>query len=165
MDARRIVGVGVVALTVAIGSAPTPALGLQQDNCAFRLVPTGAIDADGARRAQPVLLGCFATIAEALTADPLASVLIGTEYDGTGYTGASNSYFAAVTCSATVSWAVSYVGDTWNDRFASGKGFGGCDHNKKYFDANFGGTVLTCTPNCSNYGSLVNEVSSLKWLD
>jgi hypothetical protein len=57
------------------------------------------------------------------------------------------------------------MGATWNDRYESGKGFSSCDHNKKFEHADYGGAVLTCTPNCSTYGVLRNEVSSLKWKD
>jgi hypothetical protein len=91
-------------------------------------------------------------------------VVIGIEYTGVGYNEAADSrvYLAPDTCDGT-RYEVAYVGDRWNDDFASGKGFGGCDHNKKFQDSNFGGDVLTCTPNCSDYGTLRNEVSSLRW--
>lgn len=96
---------------------------------------------------------------------PLGSVMIGTEYDLVNYSalGSSHSYFATSTCSESTTWEVSYVTDTWNDLFSSGKGFGGCNTNKKFAASNFGGSVRVCTPNCSNYGSLSNEVSSLRW--
>ena len=94
---------------------------------------------------------------------PTSSVLIGTEYNALGFGGSSNDYFASTACAGTDVWEVNYVGDAWNDLFSSGKGFGGCDHNKKFQDADFGGSVLTCTPNCNDYGLLSNEVSSLRW--
>jgi hypothetical protein len=160
-------------------------------NCVFTLEPVGP-DTFAAIDLRPVELGCYDTYAEALAAGsdgaievpggtspaslndevlaanttdvtPSSSVLIGTEWTSVGYAGISNSYFASSTCTSSTTWQVSYVGSTWNDVFESGKGFGGCDRNKKYLDANFGGTVLTCTPNCSDYGSLRDQVSSLKW--
>jgi len=97
------------------------------------------------------------------TASPLSSVLIGTEFNALAFGGASNDYFAATACAGTDVWDVNYVGDGLNDTFSSGKGFGGCDHNKKFQDADFSGNVLTCTPNCNDYGSLSNQVSSLRW--
>jgi hypothetical protein len=149
-------------------------------------VPLELLGPDTAAR--PELLGCFARYDQALEAGfggavpldasvtpttlrdqvlstdaAIGSVLIGTEYDGSSYLGNSNSYFASTTCSGTVSWSVSYVGSTWNDRFQSGKGFGGCDTNRKFEHANFDGNVRTCTPNCGDYGALANEVSSLRW--
>ena len=132
------------------------------------------------------LIGCFATYEEAIeaglggsvtlvpgtTVDQLSDatlaqasgdVLIGTEWNLTNYGGESRSYFAPSTCSASLSWEVTYVTDAWNDWFSSGKGFGGCDRNRKFEGSNFGGASLLCTPNCSHYGSLSNEVSSLRW--
>jgi hypothetical protein len=166
--------------------AQAPASASVGNNCAFFLQPLSQ-DADGTTLATPVLIGCYPTHAEALAAgsdggiDVSASVtlreltaaaaqvsgsgavLIGTEWGGSNFSGASNDYFATSTCSATDSWEVGYVGDTWNDRFNSGKGFGGCDTNKKFEGSNFNGTVVVCTPNCSDYGASDNHISSLKW--
>jgi hypothetical protein len=164
--------------------------GAASSNCAVLLVP-GSVDPSGTILATEVDLGCYPTYAEALAAgssgaidvpplttpasltdavlaaDTIASatadVLIGTEFVGTNYTGTSKSYFAPETCSIGVVWDVGNVGASWDDRFSSGKGFGGCDTNKKFEDTNFGGSVLTCTPNCANYGALSNQVSSLRW--
>ena len=169
-------GLGFAALTSA-----NAAVG---EDCAYELWP---IARDGDRvSAEPVLIGCFDTYSEALAAGsgggitaeagvtPLtlsdtdavttsSTVLIGTEWNETFYVGTSNSYFASSTCSASTTWQVSYVGDAWNDTFSSGKGFGGCDRNRKFEHSNFGGASLLCTPNCSSYGSLSDEVSSLRW--
>lgn len=93
-----------------------------------------------------------------------ADVLLGTEYDNTGFIGPSKSYFAASGCASTT-WQVSNVGANWNDRFESGVGFGTCDHNRKFEHADFGGSVALCTPNCSTYGTLRNQVTSLRWAD
>jgi hypothetical protein len=155
-------------------------------HCAFRLVPleSGGVATD----ASLDLVGCFGTYERALEAGSghaidvaadvtpqtltddvlpvstiLASVLIGTEYDGSGFTGGSNSYFASTTCTSTTTWQVANVGAAWNDRFQSGKGFGGCDTNRKFEHENFGGAVRTCTPNCTDYGTLSNQVTSLRW--
>jgi hypothetical protein len=38
------------------------------------------------------------------TATITASVLIGTEYDGSGFAGSSNSYFASSTCTSSTTW-------------------------------------------------------------
>lgn len=90
------------------------------------------------------------------------SVLIGTEWVETGWTGASQSYFAPSACSGGDVWEVSSLG-SWDNDFESGKGFGGCDTNKKFRQTGFGGDVRTCTPNCWGYGDLNNDVSSLRW--
>jgi hypothetical protein len=94
----------------------------------------------------------------------LASVLLGTEYDSTGFAGGSTNYFASSGCAGTT-WQVSNVGAGVNDTFESGKGFGTCDHNRKFEHADFGGAVVLCTPNCSTYGTLRNKVTSLRWAD
>jgi hypothetical protein len=114
-----------------------------------------------ARSTQPADL-TDAMITDATVPQAGDDTLIGTEWLDSGYGGVSTSYWAPNAC-AGVTYEVAYVGDFWNDRFESGKGFGGCDTNKKFVHANFGGDVLTCSPNCSYYGSLANEVSSLKW--
>jgi hypothetical protein len=90
------------------------------------------------------------------------STLIGTEWTSVGYTSNSKSYLAPDACAGNI-WETDYVGDAWNDVFDSGKGFGGCDTNKKFVHANFAGDVLTCSPSCTDYGTLRDEVSSLRW--
>ena len=178
-----------VCALVLLGSvmiAPTARAAQPADDCAYELRP---ISRDGDRvLAEPVLIGCFGTYAEALAAGSdgaiqvsadttplslteadlgsavtLSSVLIGTEWDNTSYAGTSKSYFASATCSPSLTWEVGYVTDTWNDRFSSGKGFGGCDRNRKFDASQFGGSSVLCTPNCTNYGALNDEVSSLRW--
>jgi len=173
----------VVSGLVAVPN-PAGASGEIADDCAYRLVATG--ERRGITTAQPALIGCFMTYEAAIEAGLGGSVdiaagttveqltdavlatgsgdeLIGTEWNQTGYGGGSKSYFASSTCSASNSWEVDYVTDTWNDLFSSGRGFGGCDRNRKFEDSNFGGASLLCTPNCTNYGSLSNQVSSLRW--
>ena len=174
-----------LALLMSLALVPAPASAASGNDCAYELQP---VSRDGARLlAEPVLIGCFATYAEALAAGsdgaisvaadatPLtlsdadigisSLVLIGTEWDYLNYSGVSNSYYATSTCSASTTWEVAYVTDAWNDLFSSGKGFGSCDHNRKFQHSNFGGASVLCTPNCSTYGSLTNEVSSLRWSD
>lgn len=163
-----------------------PAAGEAAQHCVARLEP---VEVHGTTiEAELVELGCYATYAEALEvgtggavtvgagetpsslsdADLDASsvsgeVVIGTEWVETGYANSSKSYTASATCSANLSWAVDSVGSTWNDQFESGKGFGGCDRNRKFQHADFGGASVLCTPNCNTYGSLNNQVSSLRW--
>jgi hypothetical protein len=152
-------------------------------------VPLDRTGDPGAVGADLVDLGCYRTFAEAIaigsdgrtrlpamtSPDDLtqrlmntsttrgASVLIGTEYTADSYAGSSRSYFASSTCSSGTNWEVADVGSSWNNNFESGKGFGGCDTNRKFAWQNFGGDVRTCTPNCATYGALQNDVSSLRW--
>jgi hypothetical protein len=182
---RRLVIVALIA--VAAGSLlALPAQGRAGRHCAYRLV---TIERHGSVNVtRPELIGCYSTFSQSISAatggavrvretmtpqeltdadlqagTSAADVIIGVEYLQTSYGGDSTNYAATATCSATNIWEWNYVGDQLNDRFSSGKGFGGCDHNKKFAAADFGGDVLTCTPNCANYGTLSNEVSSLRY--
>jgi hypothetical protein len=189
---RQILGILAVAGSSLLGfSDVQPASAAAATNCAFFLMPVGQGSEPGAIETVPVALGCYATYSQALAAGSggslsvpttttpasltdatLAStstdsvttnILIGTEWTNISFAGSSNSYFASSTCTSSTTWQTHYVGDAWNDLFESGKGFGGCDKNKKFQDADYLGTVVTCTPNCSDYGVLRAEVSSLRW--
>ncbi|MEX2440391.1 MAG: hypothetical protein WD739_11035 [Actinomycetota bacterium] len=131
-------------------------------------------------------IGCFDTLSEAIDAgeamappqtsqqarlgsmkmsrldDPeRGSVHVGTEWNQIQYGGDSKSYFFNRNCNDTPIEV--NVGAQWNDRFESGKGFGTCNANKKFRHDNQQGDVELCTPNCWTYGSLNNDVSSLRW--
>lgn len=175
-------GTGVAAATAQ--EVPT--------HCAVRLVPVGPGGFPGEVETEIVDLGCYETYAQAFSAGSggqaelpasvtpaqvtqamldeagvgaaLGDYHIGTEWDNTAYGGSSIQYWATGDCVGTT-WTVDWVGAAWNDRFESGKGFASCDRNKKFEDIDFGGAVRTCTPNCTGYGALNNEVSALKWLD
>ena len=171
--------------TLVVGMV-SPARAAEPQNCSYRLVPVE--QTEGVITADLDLIGCFSSFEEAIEVGfggsvdiapaetpatltdldlsltvPAADVLIGTEYFATNFGGSSHNYFAATTCTALTTWQVAYVGDALNDLYSSGKGFGGCDTNRKFEHSNFGGAVRTCSPNCSDYGTLSNEVSSLRW--
>jgi hypothetical protein len=181
------VGASLSLLLAAPAEAGTKG---EERHCVAFLVPIAPKTEEGVISATLEEGGCFPTLDEALEAgtgaqlalpaetspteltqalfDPplsaSASVLLGTEYDNTGFTGASRNFFASSGCASTT-WQVNNVGATWNDRFESGIGFGTCDHNRKFEHADFGGSVVLCTPNCSTYGTLRNEITSLRWAD
>jgi len=183
----KYVRAAVMSLLVLGALSPVASAAPGGRHCAYHLDPVSR--SERIVKAAPRLIGCYASFAQAISAgtggavqlDPSASpstltdaalgdpvlsassVLIGTEFVDAGYGGSSASYFASATCSSTTTWEVAYVTDAWNDMFSSGQGFGGCDHNKKFEASNFGGSVLTCTPNCTNYGTLNDLVSSLRW--
>jgi hypothetical protein len=189
MKGTRIVA--IAAMLFLGGMLAVPAQAGAGRHCAARLQPVAPKDAHGVIRAKLVDMGCFGTFAEALSAAtggavrvaagttpaglterqlrastnvvPNSNVLIGTEWDDSTYGGLSVSYSAPTACAGDDIWDVNYVGDNWNDRFESGKGFGGCDHNRKFGAADFAGTSIVCTPNCADYGVLQNKVSSLRW--
>ena len=179
----------VVAVIGLVGGTQS-AIASSPEHCVSILEPTSESSGEKIIDAVLVDLGCFDTYAEAVevgtsggtglprgsvpsslteavlaesTEPGASSVLIGTEYVLQSFNGNSRSYFAPSTCSSDVSWSVAYVGDSWNDDFESGKGFGGCDSNRKFAHSDFGGDVRTCNPSCGGYGALNNEVSSLRW--
>ena len=171
-------------------AAPADASQDEERHCVAFLVPVAPESEAGVTTAAVEDGGCYTTLEEALevgsgglvalaagtspaeltqslldsAVSAAADVLLGIEYDNTGFIGPSKSYFAASGCASTT-WQVSNVGSNWNDRFESGVGFGTCDHNRKFEHADFGGSVVLCTPNCSTYGTLRNEVTSLRWAD
>ena len=190
MTRRRITLALPILLLVLASAAPTATAAKRtEEHCVFHLVPISVDDVTSTIDAVLQESGCFTTFEEAvaagtgtdvtglslegagLTSEMLAAadeipgngdVLIGIEYNQLGYEGSSFSYYATAGCASTA-WQVSFVGTTWNNLFESGKGFGACDRNRKFAGSNFIGDSILCMPNCSNYGSLRNDVSSLKW--
>jgi hypothetical protein len=170
---------------MAVLSIATPADADMREHCVFRLVPLHRVGrvVDAALER----VGCYSSYEEAIeaglggsvdlapgvtpmmmsdemvTPQAATSVVIGTEYDLNSFLGGSTSYTAPTTCSSSTTYQVANVGAEWNDRFQSGKGFGGCDTNRKFQHENFGGSVRVCTPNCGDYGTLANQVTSLRW--
>lgn len=187
----RSVAIGSAAIMLLLAA---PAIAAPQDeerHCVIHLVALSPKTEDGITTATLEEGGCFLTLEEAIevgtggevatlpegtspidltqsvldaTLTAASDVLIGTEYENTNFGGISHNYFASSGCASTT-WQVSNVGAAVNDRFESGKGFGTCDHNRKFEHANFGGAVVLCTPNCGTYGALRNEVTSLRWAD
>jgi hypothetical protein len=158
-------------------------------HCAYELVPIGQRGRVTTTRVEKI--GCFGTFAEALVAGSHGAIappdglapdrltdallkritdpqkrgleLVGTEYRSTNFDGTAENYFGNNTCQNGNIVEAANLPAGEDDQFESGKGFGGCDTNKKFAGPWFGGDVETCTPNCSTYGPLRNEVSSLRW--
>jgi hypothetical protein len=191
MRRRRIASFLALAVTFSSLIATPIALAAKQadEHCVYRLVAVSTSPETSTTEAVVEEEGCFETFSEAiaygsggevtvdsavgpadLTQDMVAAaaipdggdVLIGVEYNQPNYDGSSAAYFASSGCASTT-WEVPYVTDKWNDLFESGRGYGSCDRNRKFAGSQFGGASLLCSPNCSNYGSLRNEVSSLRW--
>lgn len=184
---RRILLVTIAIAIVGGSAVPTATAAKPEErHCVSYLAPIGPGSEEGAVAATLVDRGCYASLEAALGAGTgsevqleddatpatltegsfataaAADVLLGIEYNEFNYNGSSHSYYASRGCQNTT-WEVSYVGNTWNDLFESGKGFGACDRNRKFEHSNFGGQVLLCSPNCSDYGALRDKVSSLRW--
>jgi hypothetical protein len=186
---RSVAFVGVSMILLLTPPAAAASYGEGQ-HCVVHLVPIAPKTDEGVISAVLEDGGCFPTLEEALEAGTggqvalaagtspaeltqsvldtgvtaATDVLLGTEYDNLNFGGISHSYFASSGCASTT-WQVANVGATWNDRFESGKGFGTCDHNRKFEHADFGGAVVLCTPNCGTYGALRDEITSLRWAD
>lgn len=159
-------------------------------HCAVRLEPA-SYPKPNVILARAVRVGCYDTLSEAVeagsggvirlpretTPEELTDELIarstvtarigggdtpiGTEWSSISYSGGSRTYVAPDACAGNV-WELGDIG-VWNNEFESGKGLGGCDTNKRFSQVNFGGAVVTCTPNCPDYVDLRNDVSSLRW--
>ena len=189
---RLILGLVVtvlLSLAMPIAEAQEAGTAEKGQHCVSRLVPRGPTR-HGVLRTRARLLGCYSSFAEALrvgsggaitipewispatltdrileastSGHPRGGALVGTEYTGSNFGGISQNYLGSSTCQGEIIEATNLQGAD-NDAYESGKGFGGCDHNKKFAGPWLGGDVITCTPNCSDYGPLANDVSSLRW--
>lgn len=187
-------GFATAVLLIAALASSGPATAEEQpepEHCAVYLDRSGDDPATNPIETDPVDLGCYETLTEAVSIgtngavapisggvssrtsfraamrqlmteeDPEKRFLIGIEWNHINFDGGSRSYYFDRACNSNPIEV--NIGDTWNDQFESGKGFAGCGSNKKFKHANQSGDVLLCTPNCSNYGDLRNEVSSLRW--
>jgi hypothetical protein len=98
-------------------------------------------------------------------AAPETVVVLGTDWNWPNYSTSSWSvnWEASSTCTPSLAWQVSYVGDSYNDKFSSAKSYGGCHNFHHYENGGYGGAVQTCSPNCQSFGIMDNQTSSLKW--
>ena len=106
---------------------------------------------------------------------PKTTTVIAIDYDGTSYT--SSSYTHSVSNShGCQTYGCGFLGlqtcwysyganlpSDWNDRVSSTKGFADCNENVLFENSNYGGSKLTCTPNCTSLGVMNNAASSRKW--
>lgn len=165
-------------------ASPTPA----GQHCVNRLARVSASGPEAAI----VSSTCFATFAESfrhltrgrvtvpadlrpeqvtqamVDAAPASVVVLSTDWNGSNYSGgglgfSSVNWEASSSCTASQAWALTYIGDYYNDKIGSSKTYGGCHKGHHYEHGGYGGAVLTCTPNCSSMGVMDNQTSSLKW--
>jgi len=94
---------------------------------------------------------------------PLATFVIGIEYEHAGFGGSSIIYNSSVSCAGFIH-SVSYVGDDWNDRISSARAFSSCNHSVHFEHANFGGASVDCFTACNYIGDAMNDrTSSIRW--
>jgi hypothetical protein len=182
--------VAFVILIVAVVGSPGAALAKASpsgsgNNCVARLEYVQA----GGPEGRVVSETCFPTFAEAISyatdgqtalgADTRPDALtegmlpdgiqtdyvLGIDWDFINYTGNSKVWTASNGCDFSHWWTLSYVGDGWNDRTESAKGFSGCVHYRHFDAINFGVPVLTCNPNCATMGSMTDKTSSEQFDD
>ena len=90
-----------------------------------------------------------------------ATIVLGIDWDWVGYKEESILWEASTGCDAGHWYVVGYVGNAWNDRIESAKGFNGCVRFRHFEHQNYGGAKIVCTPNCFSMGTMTRETSSL----
>lgn len=81
-------------------------------------------------------------------------------YDDTNYNNLIVNFAGPQRCSATVSYSVSSMPTSVNNRAGSGSSYSGC-YNIMVFDlSNFAGDSYSCQDNCPSFGALNDRVSS-----
>lgn len=142
------------------GTAPAHAEG-SEVHCATEVTPIG----DPAPSTKPA---CFDTPEEVdayLGGDAraafgtLGSVVLGTVYKDVNYGGSSLTYWGASGCSG-VTYGYPTVAAEWSSGISSVRASNSC-WVTVYASVSYGGTKLTCSPDCSGLGSLNDAVRSI----
>lgn len=84
-------------------------------------------------------------------------------HDGGFFDMSSVNWEASSSCTTTQSWALSSVGNRYDNLISSSKTYGNCHKGQHYENTNYGGARLTCQPNCATMGIMNNQTSSLSW--
>lgn len=181
----------MLASSVAVADAPklmqpeAPEVGNPGRHCAAVVNAVGA----GEEKSKVTEIGCFETFADAVSAATGGEVqlpaaaspesvsegeasteavrLIGIDYDGRFYSGASYSWFAgnAFGCLGGRSYVATYLGRAFDNRLTSTRGFGFCGRNDSFTGYARNGFFVRCFPNCTFIGSFLNNTTSSKrWL-
>jgi hypothetical protein len=168
----------------AKGSAPAEiSAAPAAKHCVGELTPVS----EDARVSMMVTESCYATFAAAMAAAtyntvvlspdaspasvseadiaPAATRVIGIDYDGTSFNGASFTWFVnnAFGCRGGRSYNAN-TPSSFNNRLSSTRGFNGCGRNESYDLRNRRGQGVRCFPNCSLAGNFMdNRTSSKRW--
>ena len=153
-------------------------------HCVAELAPV----AQGAKASAMGKVSCYTTFAAAMAAATNNTVMlssdasprsvseadlasaarwvIGIDYDGIGYSGASFTWYAGYGyygCNGGLSY-VANVPDFLNNRLSSTRGFTGCHRNTSYDGYYQTGDWVRCFPNCTYVGGFMsNRASSKRW--
>lgn len=168
----------------AEGSAPAEiSAAPAAKHCVAELAPVS----EGASESTVGMESCYATFAAAIAAAtyntvllspdaspasvsesdvaPAATRIIGIDYDGISYSGASFTWFVnnAFGCRGGRSYNAN-TPNSFNNRLSSTKGFNGCRRNTSYDLRNQRGDWVRCFSVCSYIGGFLdNRTSSKRW--
>lgn len=131
-----------------------------ETHCAVQVTPIGETSAP----AKPV---CFDSAEEvdaylnsaSFAAGTYASVALGTVYVNSNYGGSSLTYWGSSGCNG-VTFGYPTIDSGWSSSISSVRGFNNC-WVTLYASTSYGGTKLTCTPDCSGIGGLNDAVRSI----
>jgi hypothetical protein len=91
--------------------------------------------------------------------------LIAKFYDRTDYRNLLVEYYGAPPCSPTISYGVTDLDDSLDNKFASGRAYSNCDHIYVYDFNDYGEPIYSCGANCPSFYALNDEVSSWRTTD
>lgn len=89
-----------------------------------------------------------------------SSYLIAKFYDNTGYSTLLVEYYGSSACSSTISYGVTSLPSSLDNKFASGQSYSNCNIIDVYDFTNYGGPNYACGPNCSSFYALNDYISS-----
>lgn len=182
--------VAAVALVAAMVMAPTSATAAVSDemrqggpHCVVHAVP-----ADSVAASRPVTPTCFASFAEAISfatdgavnleasatmvsqaqldagraRSPMASTVIGIEYEDTNFGGDDWIVAVASGCAdgGTERWTSVLTGTSWDNEISSARTYAGCK-SRHHENSNFTGGSYLC--GCSQMSVMSDETSSIRW--
>ena len=151
-------------------------------HCVAELAPV----AGDAKVSATVTVGCYTTFAAAMAAAtdntvvlssdaspqsvseadiaPAATRVIGIDYDGNYYSGASYTWYARNIYGCIGRSYRANMPNYFNNRLSSTRGFNSCSRNTSYDGYNQTGDWVRCSPNCVNVGGfMTNRASSKHW--
>lgn len=169
------------ASDVVMEKAEVPGVAVNKDHCVLLIDPVK----EGEHSSTVKEIGCYATFAEAIAAGtdgavilpesatpetiteadvaPAARRLIGIDYDGRSYTGATRSWFADDGCSDRRTFRANMPA-SFNNRLTSTRAFSGCRRNDSFSGFFQTGFVVRSFPNRAYIGDrLNNQTSSKRW--
>jgi hypothetical protein len=89
-----------------------------------------------------------------------SSYLIAKYFNWTGNTWLLAEYYGSSPCSESISYGVSDLPDTLDNKFTSGKSYSDCDHIQVYDFNDYSGPSYSCGASCLSFYALNDHVSS-----